>query len=145
MPWHKPQTLGFGQKTTIPKVIKETSFPTNFILADSCEIAYDLPLNETPCIGDPVLVDFPNDTPEAVAFVWRVPRGSGVAVKREGQQPAVRKADASVVVRVSIERPFVDPVLIDRLLCDANAHPGTDYIGYVLGDGRSAHRARASL
>ena len=58
---------------------------------------------------------------------------------------AIRKEDASTVVRVSVERPFVDPVLIDRLVCDANGHPGTDYIGYVLGDGRSALQAKLGV
>ena len=58
---------------------------------------------------------------------------------------AVRQADASAVVRVSIDRPFVDPVLIDRLVCDANAHPGTDYVGYILEDGRSALQAKLGV
>lgn len=44
---------------------------------------------------------------------------------------AIRKADASSIVRVRADRPFVDPTLIDRLICDAHAHPRCDYIGYV--------------
>ena len=56
-----------------------------------------------------------------------------------------RQADASVVVRVSIERPFVDPVLIDRLVCDCNVHPGIDYVGYVVEDGRSALQAKLGV
>lgn len=58
---------------------------------------------------------------------------------------SARAADASTVVRVSIDRPFVDPSLIDRLVCDANAHPGVDYVGYVLEDGRSALQARLGV
>lgn len=56
-----------------------------------------------------------------------------------------RQTDASAIVRVSIERPFVDPVLIDRLVCDCNAHPGIDYVGYVLEDGRSALQAQLGV
>ena len=48
---------------------------------------------------------------------------------------AIRKADATSVVRVRADRPFVDPTLIDRLICDAHAHPRCDYIGYVSRDG----------
>lgn len=44
---------------------------------------------------------------------------------------AIRKADASSIVRVRADRPFVDPTLIDRLICDAHAHPRCDYIGYM--------------
>ncbi|MBP86760.1 MAG: hypothetical protein CMJ64_08595 [Planctomycetaceae bacterium] len=58
---------------------------------------------------------------------------------------AARTADASAIVRVSIDRPFVDPVLIDRLVCDANGHPGTDYVGYVSEDGRSALQAKLGV
>ena len=36
------------------------------------------------------------------------------------------------------ESPFVDPGLIDRLITTAEAHPGFDYIGYRLQDGRPA-------
>ena len=48
---------------------------------------------------------------------------------------AIRKAEASSVVRVRADRPFVDPTLIDRLICDANGHPRCDYIGYMSRDG----------
>ncbi|MBI2479033.1 MAG: NTP transferase domain-containing protein, partial [Planctomycetia bacterium] len=48
---------------------------------------------------------------------------------------AIRHADASSIVRVRADRPFIDPSLIDRLICDAHAHPRCDYIGYVSRDG----------
>lgn len=44
---------------------------------------------------------------------------------------AIRKSDASSIVRVRADQPFVDPSLVDRLICDANVHPSCDYIGYV--------------
>ncbi len=60
-----------------------------------------------------------------------------------GEQPdplarlaaAIRKADATSVVRVRADRPFIDPTLIDRLICDAHAHPRCDYVGYMSRDG----------
>jgi spore coat polysaccharide biosynthesis protein SpsF (cytidylyltransferase family) len=44
---------------------------------------------------------------------------------------AIRETDATSVVRVPVDRPFIDPSLIDRLICDSHAHPGCDYISYV--------------
>ena len=55
--------------------------------------------------------------------------------------PLARLADASreypshSVVRVPLETPFCDPILIDQLLITALQHPGKDYIGYRLDDG----------
>jgi spore coat polysaccharide biosynthesis protein SpsF (cytidylyltransferase family) len=50
---------------------------------------------------------------------------------------AVRQEDASSLVRVSAALPFIDPELMDRLVCDANVHPGLDFIGYVATGGHS--------
>jgi spore coat polysaccharide biosynthesis protein SpsF len=43
---------------------------------------------------------------------------------------------AQGVIRICADNPFVDPVLIDRLVTTAAAHPESDYISYVAGDGR---------
>jgi spore coat polysaccharide biosynthesis protein SpsF len=51
---------------------------------------------------------------------------------------AARKFDAHQLVRVGLDNPFVDPALIDRLVCTANTHPGCDYIGYYSHDGQPA-------
>jgi spore coat polysaccharide biosynthesis protein SpsF len=51
---------------------------------------------------------------------------------------AVSDFRAEAVVRISIDHPLVDPVLVDRLAIDAGAHPGIDYLGYCLSDGRPA-------
>ena len=51
---------------------------------------------------------------------------------------AAREFDAHQLIRVGVDNPFVDPALIDRLVCTANAHPGCDYIGYYLHDGQPA-------
>lgn len=48
---------------------------------------------------------------------------------------AIRGTDATSIVRVRADRPFVDPSLIDRLICDAHGHPGCDYIGYISREG----------
>ncbi|MGY8767981.1 MAG: cytidylyltransferase domain-containing protein [Pirellulales bacterium] len=42
------------------------------------------------------------------------------------------------VIRVSIENPFVDPSLIDRLVITSLEHPTCDYIGYRTAAGQSA-------
>lgn len=42
------------------------------------------------------------------------------------------------VVRICLEHPLLDPVLIDRLITNAAAAPKCDYIGYRTGDGSPA-------
>lgn len=51
---------------------------------------------------------------------------------------AVEEFGAKSVVRVCADNPFIDPVLIDRLVSTANAHPACDYISYCCADGRPA-------
>lgn len=43
---------------------------------------------------------------------------------------AARCYDADHLVRIPVTSPFIDPALIDRLICTANAQPGVDYIGF---------------
>ncbi|PQO29391.1 hypothetical protein DTL21_25335 [Bremerella cremea] len=65
--------------------------------------------------------------------------------------PLARLADASAeypsssVVRVPLETPFCDPVLIDRLLTTAQQHEKKDYIGYSMEDGSPACRSNIGL
>jgi spore coat polysaccharide biosynthesis protein SpsF len=49
-----------------------------------------------------------------------------------------KRLGAHALVHISADNPFLDPVLIDRLVSTADAHPNCDYIGYCLGDGRPA-------
>jgi len=58
---------------------------------------------------------------------------------------AVSEFRAEAVVRISVDHPLVDPVLIDRLAIDAAEHPGIDYLGYCLPDGRPAVRSPIGL
>jgi spore coat polysaccharide biosynthesis protein SpsF len=51
---------------------------------------------------------------------------------------AIDQFGARAVVRVCASHPFIDPVLIDRLVRTADAHPASDYIGYCRADGRLA-------
>jgi len=51
---------------------------------------------------------------------------------------ALSEFPAEGFVRVSCDHPLVDPVLVDRLVIEATAHPKTDYLGYCLRDGRPA-------
>lgn len=57
----------------------------------------------------------------------------------------VRNCDATQVVRVPLGCPFVDPELIDRLVCTAGVNPGFEYIGYFSLDGRPAVLSKLGL
>jgi spore coat polysaccharide biosynthesis protein SpsF len=63
--------------------------------------------------------------PDAAVFVSKQPD----ALARFAA--AVRQYDADQVVRISLSSPFVDPELIDRLICTAHANPSCDYVGYA--------------
>jgi spore coat polysaccharide biosynthesis protein SpsF len=58
---------------------------------------------------------------------------------------AVSEFRADAILRISIDHPLVDPVLLDRLAIDAAEHPGIDYLGYCLPDGRPAVRSPLGL
>jgi spore coat polysaccharide biosynthesis protein SpsF len=45
---------------------------------------------------------------------------------------------AEAAVRICARSPFIDPVLIDRLVSTAEADPEYDYVGYCSRDGRPA-------
>jgi spore coat polysaccharide biosynthesis protein SpsF len=50
----------------------------------------------------------------------------------------LRQRAAQNFVRVCADTPFIDPVLIDRLIRTADDHPHCDYIGYALRGGQPA-------
>lgn len=49
---------------------------------------------------------------------------------------ALDEFPAQSVVRICADNPFIDPVLIDRLVTAADEHPQCDYISYCSQDGR---------
>ena len=51
---------------------------------------------------------------------------------------ALEEYSCQSVVRMSAERPFVDPSLVDRLICSAREYPDCDYVSYASRDGRPA-------
>ena len=53
----------------------------------------------------------------------------------------IEATGASALVKIDAEHPFVDPILIDRLVTTAKAHPDCDYIGFCFRDGRPVVRS----
>lgn len=49
---------------------------------------------------------------------------------------ALEATGARAVVKIEADHPFVDPILIDRLVTTAGSHPQCDYIGFCFRDGR---------
>jgi spore coat polysaccharide biosynthesis protein SpsF len=49
---------------------------------------------------------------------------------------ALRQFPARGVVRMCADNPFIDPVLIDRLVRTADEHPDCDYLSYCTQSGR---------
>lgn len=86
-----------------------------------------------------VLVVMP-DGPQYRELAQRVPLDVPCYFSTKGT-PLARLADAvteypaEAIVRVSLETPFCDPVLIDRLLVAAQHTPKAEYIGFCREDG----------
>jgi spore coat polysaccharide biosynthesis protein SpsF len=57
----------------------------------------------------------------------------------------VRKFPCDGVVRLSVSTPFVDPILIDRLITVASTCDACDYAGYRLSDGRQAVESKMGV
>ena len=53
--------------------------------------------------------------------------------------------DAAAIVCVPASSPFLDPVLIDRLVRTADEHSACEYIGYCHSDGRPAIQSRLGV
>jgi spore coat polysaccharide biosynthesis protein SpsF len=51
---------------------------------------------------------------------------------------ALQEYPAESAVRICADSPFIDPVLIDRLVVTAREHPQCDYVSYCSHDGRPA-------
>ncbi|HET6882835.1 MAG TPA: NTP transferase domain-containing protein [Pirellulales bacterium] len=48
---------------------------------------------------------------------------------------------ASGLVTIDAEHPFIDPILVDRLVTTSQAHPECDYLGFCFRDGRPVVRS----
>jgi spore coat polysaccharide biosynthesis protein SpsF len=65
-----------------------------------------------------------------------LPADVSVHIADAAADPVARLADAvrayqpQAIVRVDVDHPFVDPVLIDRLVTKAESHRFCDYLGY---------------
>jgi len=90
------------------------------------------------------------DAPQYRELVSRIPLDIPCHLSSK-QTPLARLADAArqypsdSIVRVPLETPFCDPVLIDRLLITAQMHGDKDYIGYCLEDGCPASQSSIGL
>ncbi len=49
------------------------------------------------------------------------------------------------IVRLAVSDPFVDPILIDRLIASVAADEDCDYACFSLSDGRPAHQSRMGI
>lgn len=84
-----------------------------------------------------------NDAPEN-AFVARLVPLDVPVFTGKRQDPlgcfaaALEEYPAEAVVRIGSAYPFVDPILVDRLVIAAESAPGCDYVGYCSRDGRPA-------
>ncbi len=58
---------------------------------------------------------------------------------------AVREFPCDGAVRLSVSTPFVDPILIDRLVTVAASSDDCDYAGYRLSDGRPAVESKIGV
>lgn len=56
----------------------------------------------------------------------------------EQWESLVKSNNAHGIVRICADSPFVDPVLIDRLVTTARSNPSCDYIGYCSTTGQRA-------
>ena len=117
----------FGGKSLLEWVVRRV---TESLLLDQVVIVTDA------AQADIVQRLTPSDVPVSVS---KQPDALGRFVA------TARQFGASQIVRVPLICPFVDPELIDRLVCTANANPGLEYIGYFSLDGRPAILSKVGL
>ena len=81
----------------------------------------------------------------------RVPSDVSVFAASESFDPVGRFAaalnayEADAVVRVTLDNPFVDPVLIDRLVAKAESYHYCDYMSYCSARGKPALMAKIGV
>ena len=83
------------------------------------------------------------ESQEARQAICQIPPDISVFVGEQGDvlanlAAALHDFPATNFVRINVDNPFIDPILIDRLIATAERHPGYDYISFQSGDGRPA-------
>ena len=83
------------------------------------------------------------DSPEDCRLAELVPTDVPVCLGGERDELArvsavLDRYPAHSAVNINVDYPFIDPVLIDRLVSTAAAHPASDYISYCARNGRPA-------
>jgi len=83
------------------------------------------------------------DAPENELVTRLAPPDVPVYVARQADPlrslaAALDEFPAESAVRIGTSYPFIDPMLVDRLVITAEANPGCDYVGYCSRDGRPA-------
>ena len=83
------------------------------------------------------------DSPECGFVAESVPMDVPVFVSNRADAlgcvtAALEEYPAEAVVRIGTGSPFIDPILIDRLVTTAEEHPSCDYVSYCSRDGRPA-------
>ncbi len=56
-----------------------------------------------------------------------------------------RQVPCRGIVRLAVSDPFVDPILLDRLITSVAGDEECDYACFCLGDGRPAHQSRMGI
>jgi len=91
-----------------------------------------------------------NDAPEN-GFVWELtPPDVPVFVSNRSDPlgslaAALEEYPCEAVVRMSAERPFVDPALVDHLVCSVRSEPDYDYVSYGSRNGLPATLSPAGV
>jgi spore coat polysaccharide biosynthesis protein SpsF (cytidylyltransferase family) len=58
---------------------------------------------------------------------------------------AIRHFHCGAAVRLSVSHPFVDPILVDRLVASVAAGPSCDYASFAFADGRSVMESKLGV
>jgi len=58
---------------------------------------------------------------------------------------ALAEFPANAVVRVGLETPFIDPMMIDSLVTTSERYPSCDYIGYCSNSGQPVLKSRVGI
>jgi spore coat polysaccharide biosynthesis protein SpsF len=97
----------------------------------------------TDCLQLSGVIVVTNDDPASASIARLVPLDVPLFVAKKPDPlaclaAALEEYPSEAAVRIGTDYPFVDPMLIDRLVITAEAHPECDCVGYCSRDGRPA-------